>query len=402
MIRYQMPKKWIHYDPTGLIRELTEAKGAIMLLKSIPYQRRWVDALQEMQLKLEVAGTSKIEGADFSGNELEAAMKQTPEQLMTRSQKQAYAATQTYRWIATIPADRPLDEDLIREIHSRIITGADDDHCPPGRYRGDSQNVVFGTPQHRGAEGGDECQLAIMNLVQAIKGEFREHDSLIQALAIHYHLGAMHPFLDGNGRTARAVEALLLQRAGLRDTAFIAMSNYYYDEKRDYLTSLNKVSEEHHDLKAFLRFGLKGVALQSQRLAFEIRDHVSKEIFRSFAHDLFTRLVSPKKTVIAERQLSILEVLLRVDELELEGLIGAIVEKYKSVKNPRKAIIRDLIHLVDLGALKVARRTVEKEEKLILSTKLEWPSVVTEGQAFEAIKKLPKAKTRSFLAGSLP
>jgi Fic family protein len=398
MIRYKMPTNWIQYDAAGLIRELTEAKGAIMLLKSIPYQRRWVDALQAMQLKLEVAGTSKIEGADFSGNELDVAMNQTPEQLITRSQKQAYAATQTYRWIATIPADRPLNEALMREIHSRIITGADDDHCRPGRLRECSQNVVLGTPQHRGVEGGEECQQAITHLVHAIQGVFTEHDPLIQALAIHYHIGAMHPFLDGNGRTARAIEALLLQRAGLRETAFIAMSNYYYDEKRDYLTSLNTASEGHHNLTPFLRFALRGVALQSQRLAFEIRGHVSKEIFRSFAHDLFTRLVSPKKTVIAKRQLTILEILLRVDSIDLEELVKAVLEKYTAVKNPRKAIIRDLVHLIELGAIQY----VTKENRFVFSPKLEWPSVVTEGEAFEALRKMPKAKTRSFLAGSLP
>ena len=49
----------------------------------------------------------------------------------------------------------------------------------------------------------------------------------------------MHPFLDGNGRTARALEALMLQRTGLRDTLFIAMSNYYYEHKINYLNALN-------------------------------------------------------------------------------------------------------------------------------------------------------------------
>jgi len=398
MIRYRMPTRWIHYNATELVRELTEAKGMIMLLKSIPYQRRWVDALQQMQLKLEVAGTSKIEGADFSGNELDAAMKETPEQLFTRSQKQAHAATQTYRWIATIPEDRPIDEELIREIHRRIITGADDDHCPPGKFRECSQNVIFGTPQHRGVEGGEECLQAITRLVQAVQQEFGEHDPLIQALAIHYHLGAMHAFLDGNGRTARAVEALMLQRAGLRETAFIAMSNYYYDEKKGYLTSLNDVSDRDHDLTPFLRFGLRGIAIQSQRLAFEIRKHVSQEIFRSFAHDLFTRLLSPKKTVIAERQLSILEKLLQTDEIEFQELINFFLDKYTSIKNPRKAIVRDLVHLAELRAIHVSR----KEKGFMISARLEWPSEMTDGEAFEIIKKLPKAKTRSFLAGSVP
>jgi len=398
VIRYKMPAKWICYDAPRLVRELTEAKGTILLLKSIPYQRRWVDALQQMQLKMEVAGTSKIEGADFSGNELDAAMKETPEQLFTRSQKQAHAATQTYRWIATIPEDRPIDEQLIREIHRRIITGADDDHCSPGRFRENSQNVIFGTPQHRGVEGGEECLQAIAHFVQAIQQEFGEHDKLIQALAIHYHLGAMHAFLDGNGRTARAIEALMLQRAGLRETAFIAMSNYYYDEKKDYLTSLNEVSDRDHDLTPFLRFGLRGIAIQSQRLAFEIRKHVSQEIFRSFAHDLFARLLSPKKTVIAKRQLSILEKLLQIDEIELQELINLCLDKYTSIKNPRKAIIRDLVHLEELRAVQATK----KEKGWMFSVRLEWPSEMTEGEAFEIIKKLPKAKTRSFLSGSVP
>lgn len=398
MTKYEMPTKWVRYDGTAIVRELTEAKGSIMLLKSIPYQRRWVDALQEMQLKLEVAGTSKIEGADFSGGELDAAMKQTPEELLTRSQKQAHAATETYRWIENIPADRPLNEDLILEVHRRMISGADDDHCPPGKFRERDQNVVFGTPQRRGAEGGEECQKAISCLVLAAEKEFIQHDALIQALAVHYHLGAIHPFLDGNGRTARALEALMLQRAGLRQTAFIAMSNYYYDEKKSYLTSLNESGNAGHDLTPFLKCGLRGVAIQSQRLGNEIRIHVSKEVFRSLAHDLFTRLVSPRKSIIAKRQLAILELLLGVSEIDFVEMVKALTDTYKSVKNPRKALVRDTNHLGSLGAISINQT---KENRFIISARLEWPSEITESRFFEMLKTLPKAKSRSFLAGSV-
>ena len=394
-----MPADWLRYNPGALIQELTEAKAAIMLLMAIPYQRRWVDALQEMQLKLEVAGTSKIEGADFTGKELETAMQETPEELLTRSQKQAHAATQTYRWTATVPSDRPINADLICEIHRRIVTGADDDHCPPGKIREQDQNVFFGTPQHRGVEGGEDCQTALSRLAEAIQHQFKDHDLLIQALAVHYHLGAMHPFLDGNGRTSRAVEALMLQRAGLRETAFIAMSNYYYDEKKTYLTSLNKACEFEHDLTPFLQFGLRGIAIQSQRLAGEIRRHVSIEVYRSFAHDLFARMLSPRKSVLAKRQLHILELLLQAAEsVEFEDLVRAVSERYKSVSNSRKAIIRDVDHLSSLGAILV-RKT--KEGKYPISVRLEWPRHMTESKFFELIKTLPKAKTRSFLSGSI-
>src|SRR6266481_6247033 len=157
MIKYKIPARWLHYDKAAIVDELAEAKGAIIALKTIPFQRRWVEALQAMQLKLEIAGTSKIEGADFSGNELDVAMRDAPEQLFTRSQRQAHAAMQTYKWIPTIPNDMPITKELICEFHRTIITGADDDHCAPGIIRQRDHNVTFGVPLHRGADGGDEC-----------------------------------------------------------------------------------------------------------------------------------------------------------------------------------------------------------------------------------------------------
>src|SRR5712692_2933676 len=117
MIRYEIPRHWIAYDGPAITNALAEAKSAVLSLKTIPYQRRWVEGLQRIQLKREVAGTSRIEGAEFTERELEAAMQETPEQLQTRSQKQAHAAVQTYRWIAKVPHDRPIDGDLVRLIH---------------------------------------------------------------------------------------------------------------------------------------------------------------------------------------------------------------------------------------------------------------------------------------------
>jgi hypothetical protein len=72
---------------------------------------------------------------------------------------------------------------LIGEVHRRLVSGCDDDHCAPGRLRTRDQNVTFGAPRHRGAEGGEECEAALRGLVAAARGPFREHDPLIQALA---------------------------------------------------------------------------------------------------------------------------------------------------------------------------------------------------------------------------
>ena len=99
-----------------------------------------------------------------------------------------------------------------------MIAKAGDDHCALGKIRPQDNNVTFGRPQHRGAEGGKVCELAFNNFIQAI-----------------------------------------------------SVSNYYYEEKDAYLDSLNAVREQGYDLSPFLKFGLRGTALQSKRLLKEIK-----------------------------------------------------------------------------------------------------------------------------------
>jgi Fic family protein len=387
MIKYKLPDNWIKYNPQDIHLNLVEAESAIRAFKAIPYQRSWVEDLQNMELKREVAGTSRIEGADFTDRELDEALKETPEKLFTRSQRQAHAAAQTYRWITQIPDDRPVDGELIREIHRHIVTGADDDHCEPGVLRKADQNVNFGQPRHRGAEGGQECLVSFQGFIDALKREYLNHPPIIRALAAHYHLAAMHSFLDGNGRTARALEALMLQRAGLRDTCFISMSNYYYDEKIDYLKALSESRSVDHDITPFLNFALKGITLQVNRLLGEIRAHVQKALFRNTMYHLFGRLETPRKRVIAERQLKILKLLLETDKQEIRILFRNVVNLYQGLKNPLKAFVRDLNGLYILKAVNIEPNTG------IITLRLEWPTEITESDFLEQLKKLPQAKT---------
>ena len=395
MIAYEKPCNWICYDFTRIAGQLTNAKAAVLSLNSIPYQKDWAEELQVVQLKREVAGTSRIEGADFTEKELEAAMKETAEQLHTRSQRQAAAAVKTYRWISKLPPDRPISEDLIREIHRMLVTDADDDHCPPGVIRRRDENVTFGAPRHRGVEGGEECEAAFAGLCQAAQREFQAHDPLIQALALHYHFAAMHPFLDGNGRTARALEALMLQRTGLRDSLFIAMSNYYYEEKTAYLNTLAEVRANQHDLTPFLLFGLKGIEQQGKRLFGEIRKNVAKALFRNLMYDLFNRLRTPRKRVMKERHIEILKLLLNTDAMSLDELTERTKLHYHTLGNARKALIRDINYLIGLKAISFKKIA---DNKYDLFVRLEWPTEITETEFFQRVKQMPKAKTHTFLS----
>ena len=394
MIKYEIPRNWIQFDNRALAETYVEARAAILSLQTVPYQRRWVEALQDIEFKREVAGTSRIEGAEFTEQELDLAFQETPNQLLTRSQRQAHAVVQTYRWIAALPQNQPITADLVSRIHRTIVTGADDDHCLPGQLRKENQNVNFGMPRHRGAEGGAECASAFRQFSEAIQREYQDQDPIIQALAAHYHLAAMHPFLDGNGRTARALEALMLQRARLRDTCFIAMSNYYYDEKNAYLAALAEVRESGHNLTPFLIFGLKGIALQSKRVLAQIQRHISKVLYRDLMYELFGRLKSKRKRVIAERQLEILKILLDVDSMDFGRLIKVTEGAYRTLKDPLGGLVRDLFNLKDLNAIAI-KQIGEGRYEIAVNPK--WPTRLTETDFFAKMKQYPKAKTLSFL-----
>ncbi len=397
VIKYITPQKWIVYDLNeDLFSALTEAKASVLSLVNMPLQRSWADSLQIMQLKREIAGTSRIEGADFTEKELNEALAiVSPEKLQTRSQKQAAAAVKAYRWIAGLPSEKKLDKELIFEIHRLIVTDADDDHCPPGQLRKQGQNVVFGNPPHRGAEGGEECEKVFEEYCQALQTEFMKYDRLIQALALHYHFASIHPFLDGNGRTARALEALMLQKEGLRDMLFIAMSNYYYEEKIGYLNALAEVRAQNHNLTPFLIFGLKGVKIQCQRLLTEIKMNVSKSLFRNVMYDLFQRLQTKRKTVIAKRQIAILKLLLD-QNYTFEELANRTRVEYGSRKNPTRALIRDINHLIQLRAI-AYEKTDSEWRNWTFSIRLEWPTEITEQEFYRRTKQMPKSKTYGFL-----
>lgn len=392
-IHYEVPVNWIAYDPLAVATPLAAAKAVVTSLSMIPYQRSWAEKLQVIQLKREIAGTSRIEGAEFTEHELDAAMAENPQALHTRSQRQAAAAVNAYRWIASLPTDYVVTSDTIRELHRRIVTGADDDHCPPGILRGSDQNVTFGIPRHRGVSGGRDCEKAFVRYCETLNGAMLDHDPLVQALAAHYHFAAMHPFLDGNGRTARALEALYLQRCGLRDTLFIAMSNYYYEEKTAYLQALADVRARNHDLTPFLVFGLKGIELQCRKLLEEIRVQLSKALFRDMMYSLFNRMESRKKRVIAERQLRILNLLLDRN-MTIDELVNETDDVYKPLKNHGKALVRDVSKLFELRAISTMK---QPDGSIALCARLEWPTEITESEFFKIVQGMPKAKTYGFL-----
>ena len=385
--RYFVPQRWLNYDGAAIAGALVEAKTAAGVLNRLPYLPQWIEQAHEEQLRLEAVGTTRIEGAEFTQREQDEAL--APDASMrtdlTRSQRQLRAANAAYRWVRSQPSVRPTTPELVLDIHRRMVTGCDDDHCEPGTLRRSGANVTFGNPVCRGAEGGDELAAAFGALCRAFSAEFRGHDPIIQAMAAHYHIGAMHPFDDGNGRTARALEAFMLRKAGVNDMVMVSLSNYYYEHMDEYLATLSESRSRGHDLTPFLKFALPAVAERCDALAEEIATHNKRVLYREFAQSLFGRLRSPRRRALAERQLRIIEVLLDSDPVSLPDLLDRTRLYYMDLKFPERAFVRDLGGLINLFALGYGNDHVTLD--------LDWPQRFSESELLERYERMPSASS---------
>jgi len=173
------------------------------------------------------------------------------------------------------------------------------------------------------------------------------------------------------------------------------MSNYYYEEKTGYLNALAETRALSHDLTPFLKFALKGIEKQCNRLFAEIRLHVAKALYRNTMTDLFGRLRSPRKRVMSDRHVRLLQLLLDHGSQNVSEFIKQTAGLYH-VKNPRKAVIRDLSYLAGLLAIEI-KQAADKLD-FIISINLDWPTQITENEFFKRVKEMPKAKVHGFLS----
>ena len=107
-------------------------------------------------------------------------------------------------------------------------------------------------------------------------------------------------------------------------------------------------------------------------------------MFRQFAQSLFGQLRSPRRRVLAARQLRLLEALLDAPTLDVMELLHRTAGEYHNLKHPRRAWVRDLISLLEIGAVRM-----DENERVALN--LDWPQELSESELLHRYENLPSA-----------
>jgi Fic family protein len=160
-----------------------------------------------------------------------------------------------------------LSEQIVRTIHSLVMSG----RKTPTIYR-DGQNVIrdgrTGGMVYLPPEAKDVAML-MKDLITWINAELKRDEwpvPVISGLA-HYQFATIHPYYDGNGRTARLLTNLILHRGGYGLHGIYSLEEYYAENLQGYYDALSLgVSHNYYegradaDITPFLAYFIMGMA----------------------------------------------------------------------------------------------------------------------------------------------
>lgn len=168
----------------------------------------------------------------------------------------------------SVDAKKPIDEKLFLHVHG-LVTHKTLPEDQSGIYRRGPVYVVrrqIGFHDEILYTGPDAIfvPLLITDLIEWIdKSEKKYIHPVLVAGITHHEIAAIHPFNDGNGRTARAVATLVLYKQGYDFRKLFALEDYYNRDRPAYYSAINsgdKYDERREDLTRWLEYFVTGVA----------------------------------------------------------------------------------------------------------------------------------------------
>lgn len=226
----------------------------------------------------EAIASSQIEGA-VTTRENAKEMLRSKREPRNHSERMILNNYRTIKRIMDLK-NEPLTPSLIKEIHSVITQDTLDDPENEGRFRSSNNvNVVeettgeifYSPPDFRDIEKliDDLCVFANNNS----KDDVFIHP-IVKAVILHFLIGYIHPFVDGNGRTARAIFYWYLISKGYWLIEYLSISRIILKSKVQYAKAYLHVEYDENDLTYFIHYNLKSLNLALQSL----KEYINRKI----------------------------------------------------------------------------------------------------------------------------
>jgi Fic family protein len=274
---------------------LGEAASKCQHIAGVPLSPGVAQRLHTIYLSKGVHGTASIEGNTLSEGEVLARVQGA----LPLPPSRAYLGQEIDNIVAAcnqivkeVANGQPLELTPARVAHFNqlVLDGLElKEGVIPGQVRSHSVGVL----RYRGAPYND-CAYLLDRMCTWLNGLPMDDESMaftiaiLKAILAHLYIAWIHPFGDGNGRTARLIEFQLLVQAGVPMPAAHLLSDFYNKTREAYYNALELTSKPPYPVEAFIKYALRGFVDELREQLAVIREEQMLVTWENYVHQQFS------------------------------------------------------------------------------------------------------------------
>jgi len=296
---YEKTHPWIsfHLDPTRLPWSgwllLGEAQSKCEHIAGVPLEPEVATKLHRIYLAKGVHATTAIEGNTLTEDDVLQQMDgklevpTSKKYLQQEIENILAACNETVKACIAEGPEHRLSPELLKDYDRKVLRGVPlPEHVAPGELR----SYSIGVGRYRGAPPEDLAHLLDQLCTWLgrdelnVGGDARLAFAIIRAVLAHLYLAWIHPFGDGNGRTARLAELSILLCAGVPTPAAHLLSNHYNETRAEYYRQLEQASASGGDVVPFIRYAVQGFVDGLRKQLGEVREQQLEVAWRNYVY----------------------------------------------------------------------------------------------------------------------
>lgn len=329
------PKFTITSKINNALLEIERARG---FLEATKLKEDWIVNMQSEALILEAHHSTHIEGTELTLNQAQLILAgehiddvNPDDRQELLNYKEAMDFVSEY-----LDKKTEITEGLIKNVHHILVKDVRGGTLEPGQYR-QVQNYVVNTATREiiyTPPTPDEVPGLMKEFIEWLNNIGDTPPVLAAGIAQHKFVD-IHPFIDGNGRTARVLCTLVLYLHGYDFKRLFSLSEFYDTNRPEYYHAIQTVREHGMDLTPWLEYFIDGLKVQMLEVKDKGEAAIKKEII----------LEKAAKAGLNDRQEKILQYILINERATVE-------EIRREFEIVRRTIQRDFSVMLEAGLIK--------------------------------------------------